>query len=202
MSANSLRENEGATFCTISTKAGWFGAAFIHGRLARTYLPMRRSTLHAAILKDYPNAFEVEGPQAFQRAITSYFSGHPTAFDVDVDLTAQPEFYRRVLLACKRIPAGQTITYAELGVRAGRKNAARAVGSAMAGNPLPLIIPCHRVVRSDGSMGGFSSPGGIRQKIEMLRLEGVNVSDAGKTPPATPDIVESPIRRSRTVAMI
>ena len=72
---------------------------------------------------------------------------------------------------CRRIPYGRTMSYAELAAKAGSPNAARAVGNCMAGNRIPLIVPCHRVVCSDGRLGSYSAPGGTRMKRRLLDLE-------------------------------
>ena len=80
-------------------------------------------------------------------------------------------FYKSVLTACKFVRFGQTINYGELAKKAGRPSSARAVGNALARNPLPLIIPCHRVIRSDGSLGGFSALGGLSLKRKLLAHE-------------------------------
>ena len=90
----------------------------------------------------------------------------------DPDWALLPGGFRgRALRACRTIPRGQVITYAELARRAGSPGAARAAGSAMAANPLPVVIPCHRVVRSDGGLGDYSA-GGTAAKRRMLRAEG------------------------------
>lgn len=80
-------------------------------------------------------------------------------------------FAKKILQTCMKIPVGKIITYRQLAARAGSPNAARAAGSVLAKNPLPLIIPCHRVVRSDGKIGNFSAPGGGRIKKKMLEHE-------------------------------
>lgn len=80
---------------------------------------------------------------------------------------------RRVWRALCRIPRGTTITYAELAKRVGKPRAVRAVASAVGKNPFAPAVPCHRVVRSDGSLGGYSAPGGLRRKRELLKREGI-----------------------------
>jgi methylated-DNA-[protein]-cysteine S-methyltransferase len=91
-------------------------------------------------------------------------------FDESLDWDEQPEFYRRVWQELLTVPRGETVSYAELGRRVGAsRGAARAVGQAMARNPIPVIVPCHRVLRSDGSLGGFG--GGLLMKEKMLELE-------------------------------
>ncbi len=91
-------------------------------------------------------------------------------WDVELSLYALPPFSRKVLEFVYTIPYGETLTYAEVACAVGQPKAARAVGQALKRNPLPLIIPCHRVVATNGP-GGFTSPGGIATKLEMLQWE-------------------------------
>jgi len=84
-------------------------------------------------------------------------------------------FQRAVLLECARIPKGQVRTYSQVARAIGKPHAARAVGNALAKNPLAPLIPCHRVVRSDGKLGGYSSKGGVNGKRIMLEREGVKL---------------------------
>jgi O-6-methylguanine DNA methyltransferase len=105
-------------------------------------------------------------------ALEDYLAGKQVSFDeIPIDLSAQPPFRRKVLEACRRIPYGKTLSYAGLAAKAGKPAAVRAAGSAMSHNPLPILIPCHRVVRSDGRVGGFSAPGGISLKERLLEME-------------------------------
>jgi O-6-methylguanine DNA methyltransferase len=82
-----------------------------------------------------------------------------------------PDFYRKVWTACASVPKGETITYVELARRIGHPGAARAVGTALSKNPFAPAIPCHRVIRNDGGMGGYSGRGGIKTKKRMLEKE-------------------------------
>ncbi|HBQ27315.1 MAG TPA: cysteine methyltransferase, partial [Syntrophomonas sp.] len=91
-------------------------------------------------------------------------------WDVELSMDGLPPFSRKVLAFVHTIPYGKTLTYAEVARSLGKPGAARAVGQALKRNPLPLIIPCHRVVASNGP-GGFTSPGGIATKLEMLQWE-------------------------------
>lgn len=111
------------------------------------------------------------------RQIQDYFEHKRKVFEIPLDLDGVTDFRRRVLLETMNIPFGRTSSYGQLAARVHNPRAARAVGSTMACNPLPLVIPCHRVVASDGSMHGFSSPGGISTKIKLLQHEGLNVVD-------------------------
>jgi methylated-DNA-[protein]-cysteine S-methyltransferase len=106
------------------------------------------------------------------KRLDDYLAGRPVDFcDLSADLSSLPPFTRRVLTELRRVRRGKTISYAALARRAGRPNGARAVGQAMAANPLPIIVPCHRVVRSDGGLGGYSGPGGVVSKRRLLAME-------------------------------
>jgi methylated-DNA-[protein]-cysteine S-methyltransferase len=95
--------------------------------------------------------------------------------DIPVDLEGVGSFTRQVLTACRNIPAGRTMSYSELAQVIHRPKAARAVGQALARNPIPLIIPCHRVLTQAGRAGGFSAPGGVETKKRILAKEGVTI---------------------------
>jgi len=99
--------------------------------------------------------------------------------DLPVELDGLPPFRRRVYEVVRTIPAGETMSYGEVAAAAGSPGAARAVGQAMARNPYPLIIPCHRVLAAGGKTGGFTARGGVTTKLRMLEMEGVHPLDAG-----------------------
>ncbi len=124
---------------------------------------------------------QTEGPlEDAARYLAGYFEGTPGAPELELDLADRPDFSRRVLRACAAIPFGQTRSYSDLARRAGIPGAARAVGQVMRRNPLPLFIPCHRVVGSGGELTGFG--GGLAEKAGLLTLEGHKVyqDTAGK----------------------
>ena len=104
------------------------------------------------------------------RELDEYLDGHRRSFDVDLDLRAQPEFYLRVLDELARVGYGETTTYGALAARSGNPRAARAVGTVMNRNPVPIVLPCHRVVGANGSLTGYG--GGLHRKEQLLRLEG------------------------------
>ena len=133
--------------------------------------------IDAVVARRWPDATPTRRTAAgLGRAIAAYFSGRSVTFDVTLDLTGVTEFGQSILEACRRIPYGQTASYSDLARQVGQPLASRAVGSAMANNPLPLIVPCHRVVRRDGSLGGFSSSDGVSMKLRLLRLEGASIA--------------------------
>ena len=107
----------------------------------------------------------------FPRQIQEYLSGERTTFDLEIDWTLITPFQRQVLELQLAIPYGETRTYGQLASQLGKPRAFRAVGRAGATNPVPLIIPCHRVVGSDGSLRGYGAPGGIQTKAWLLALE-------------------------------
>lgn len=151
------------------------------GGLRRLLLPLRPTVdgvtdagarARAAARREWPGADYVPNllPQ-LQRQIQRYFDGRPTVFRIKLDLSDRTPFHQTVLRACATIPYGETLTYGQLAELAGHPGAARAVGSVMAGNPIPLIIPCHRVVAAGGRPSGFSAPGGPRTRRRLLQLE-------------------------------
>jgi methylated-DNA-[protein]-cysteine S-methyltransferase len=105
-----------------------------------------------------------------RRELDEYFEGRRHAFELGLDLRGVTDFTSRVLGELADVPYGQTTTYAELARRAGRPSAARAVGMVMNRNPIPIVLPCHRVVGSSGSLVGYG--GGLHVKERLLRLEG------------------------------
>ena len=111
--------------------------------------------------------------------LRAYFSGNLKSFTLPLDLDCVSDFQKMVLVETVRIPFGEVRTYGEVALRIGKPGTARAVGGALARNPIGLVIPCHRVVAQDGQLRGFSSPGGVTTKAELLIHEGVQV-DHGK----------------------
>ena len=89
-----------------------------------------------------------------------------------MDLSAITDFQRQVLLAACQIPRGQVVTYTDIARRIGRPKAARAVGQALSRNPVPIVVPCHRVLAADGSLRGYTGGGGLHTKRQLLTLEG------------------------------
>jgi len=115
----------------------------------------------------------------FADEISFMFSGNIPDFDPYImDFSVCSSFQRNVLLEEKKIPRGEVLSYAELAMKLGMPHGARAVGRALSSNPFPLVIPCHRTVRSDGGIGGFQ--GGTSMKRSLLEMEGFTFSQADK----------------------
>ena len=110
-----------------------------------------------------------------KKQLEEYFAGNRQRFETDLDLDYLPPFKRNALSTAFLVPFGKVITYGELARQAGSPKAARAAGQAMASNPIPIVIPCHRVVGSDGHLTGYSGGEGIEFKKRLLRLEGLLV---------------------------
>jgi methylated-DNA-[protein]-cysteine S-methyltransferase len=104
------------------------------------------------------------------RELEEYLAGRRRMFDVEPDLRVQPDFHKRVLAELARVEYGETTTYGTLAARSGNPRAARAVGTVMNRNPVPILLPCHRVVGANGSLTGYG--GGLPRKELLLRLEG------------------------------
>ncbi len=151
---------------TVWTSGGLYSVTF-GNRTPQTAL--RRLALPASDeqMSEAPDGAEdlVERLIAFANGVVEDF------LDVSIDLRQRTPFQRRVIQQCRRIPSGETITYGELARLAGSPRAARAVGNTMASNRIPLVIPCHRVVASNGKLGGFSAPEGISMKRRLLGQE-------------------------------
>ena len=107
---------------------------------------------------------------AARAQLTDYFAGHLQTFDLPVAPKGS-DFERAVWAELTRIPYGRTLTYGDLAARV--NGVARAVGGACGANPIPIIIPCHRILAAGGGMGGFSAPGGVETKRRLLELEGI-----------------------------
>jgi methylated-DNA-[protein]-cysteine S-methyltransferase len=105
-----------------------------------------------------------------RRQLDEYFEHRRETFDLPLDLRLVADFNRRVLGELARVPYGEVVTYGELAARAARPRAARAVGTVMNRNPLPIVLPCHRVIGANGKLVGYG--GGLHRKEALLRLEG------------------------------
>lgn len=121
-----------------------------------------------------PRLLEMPGRVApFKRELLDYLAGRRRGFDFPVDWTLIRGFGRRVLEATYAIPFGSHLTYTEVATAAGSPRGSRAAGNALGANPIPIVIPCHRVLHKGGGLGGYT--GGLDKKRFLLRLEGVQV---------------------------
>ena len=108
-------------------------------------------------------------PKAFLKELTSYFQGTKDSFDQELTFLSGTEFEKSVWMALKDIPFGETRSYKWVAEHIGNPGAVRAVGQALSKNPIPVVVPCHRVIESDGSLGGYS--GGVNIKVRLLEME-------------------------------
>jgi methylated-DNA-[protein]-cysteine S-methyltransferase len=129
----------------------------------------------ASIQRRFPGAQESSPPRVVERAIGAVIrlleGKSEDLTELELDLGALGEFEQRVLAITRGIPFGETRTYGEIASELGSPGAARAVGRALGVNPIPIVIPCHRVVAAAGRSGGFSAPGGAATKLKMLEIE-------------------------------
>lgn len=110
---------------------------------------------------------------AAKKMLLVYLHGESKRIELDVDLSGITPFQRRVLEETRKVPRGQVSTYAEIARRIGQPKAVRAVGQALRRNPIPIVVPCHRVIASDGSLGGYGGELRSKRKLQLLMLEGV-----------------------------
>lgn len=157
----------------IHTCFGWVGLlGDANGRICRLALPAAtRDEAYCRLIKG-TSELAIESDSDFDliaEQIIRYFNGETINFNCEVDLSGQNEFDRLVWDATSEIGYGDVRSYAWVAERIGKVGAYRAVGQSLAKNPIPLIIPCHRVIKSNGELGGFS--GGIDMKARLLELE-------------------------------
>jgi len=168
-------------YAVFETAAGFCAIGWTAAGIARFQLPDRDAgTAERNLLRRFPASRETP-PAAVAAVIAAaqrYFAGEAVDFsDVTVDLDGQDDFFRRIYAATRAVGYGRTTTYGTLAKELGAgPEVARDVGQAMARNPVPLIIPCHRVLAAGGKVGGFSAPGGADSKRKMLALEGIDLS--------------------------
>lgn len=116
-------------------------------------------------------------PKRFIKELESYFSGAETEFHQDINFLKGTDFEKSVWLSLKEIPYGETRSYKWVAEKVGSPSAVRAVGQALSKNPIPIVLPCHRVVESGGSIGGYSA--GIKKKVRLLEMEYYSKMDKG-----------------------
>jgi methylated-DNA-[protein]-cysteine S-methyltransferase len=169
-------------FALFDTAIGVCGLAWAAEAVTASQLPEGQADAARRRLKRRSGAGEAAPPPGMARhiqAITALLAtGRGDLSAIPLDTDAIGEFERAVYEAARRIPAGSTRTYGELAAEAANPRAARAVGVAMAGNPFPIIVPCHRVLAAGGGFGGFSARGGLAAKARLLQIERASTSEA------------------------
>ncbi len=164
-------------FTIFKVKPGWMGLVGNESGIERIFLPgLDKTELRKKIEEEFPGC---KDGAAFlngaKKEIKKYFSGQRVDFDFPLDLSRATSFQKRVYRVMRTIPFGQMRTYGWLARKIGNPKALRAVGGANGKNRWPLVVPCHRIVGSSGSLTGFSAPGGLDLKASLLKLEGIPV---------------------------
>lgn len=170
-------------FALFPTRIGQCALAWSEAGVCGVWFPeASEAATRARIRRRLGDVVETDPPPAMRLAMARIAglleSGREALADLALDLSAAPETDWPFLEAARTIPAGQTITYGELAARAGRAGAAREAGGAMARNPVPIVVPCHRVMAAGGGFGGFSAPGGLEAKARLLNIEHAAISAA------------------------
>jgi methylated-DNA-[protein]-cysteine S-methyltransferase len=167
------------SYAVFETASGFCGIAWSEGGITRFQLPTENAAATERLLLRRMSAAKMAEPTpdiaGVIEAVRRYFEGGMVDFsNLTLDLDGQDDVFKQIYALARRLPWGQTTTYGALAKGIGDDpRLARDVGQAMAKNPIPLIIPCHRVLAAGGKVGGFSAPGGAASKVRMLELEGV-----------------------------
>ena len=165
------------SFTLFATPIGHCGIAWGEYGIVGLWLPEsdERRT-RARLLRRLPSAVETAPPADVRAAIeeiTALLSGDRRDLSaIPLDFDGVPDFPRRVYALARSIPPGETLTYGEVARKLGDPRRAREVGQALARNPFPIVVPCHRVLAARGRSGGFSAPGGVSTKLRLLEIEG------------------------------
>lgn len=168
---------QGLAFALFDTAIGFCAVVWSERGIFGVQLPEAdaRAT-QARVLKRYPPAVKSAPPEHVKHAIagmTALLDGEARDLtDIVIDDDGTPDFNKRVYAIARTIPPGQTMTYGEIAERLGDKALARAVGQALGENPVPIVMPCHRVLAAGGKSGGFSAAGGVVTKLKLLTIEG------------------------------
>jgi methylated-DNA-[protein]-cysteine S-methyltransferase len=172
------------SFAIFETAIGACGIAWGERGIAAVQLPeASEQKTHARLQRRFPEALEAPPPPDVQHAIdgiTALLRGEAIDLTaVALDVEDLPAFNRRVYEVARAIPQGATLSYGEIAAKLGEpREAARDVGQALGQNPIPIIVPCHRVLAANGKPGGFSASGGVTTKLRLLTIEKAKISDA------------------------
>jgi methylated-DNA-[protein]-cysteine S-methyltransferase len=178
-------------FTLFDTAIGRCGIAWTGSGIVGAALPgPGDEQMRERFAERFPGAAESPVPAALRPVVAgviALLAGETVDLsDAPLDLSGAPPFHQRVYALARKIPPGETMTYGEIARALGEpREAARAVGEAMARNPVPILMPCHRVLGANGKPGGFSAPGGVETKLKMLQIEGAKV---GETPTLFDDL--------------
>jgi methylated-DNA-[protein]-cysteine S-methyltransferase len=169
------------SFCVFDTPIGTCGVAWTDRGVVGVQLPEPDpNRVRARLRRRFPGAGELAPPPELCEAvehIAALLRGEPGDLTrVPLDMERVPLFARRVYDVARTIPAGETLSYGQIATRLGEPRLAREVGQALARNPFPIIVPCHRVLAAGGKLGGFSARGGVATKQRLLSIERANVS--------------------------
>jgi methylated-DNA-[protein]-cysteine S-methyltransferase len=170
-------------YALFPTAIGACAVAWRERGLVGVYFPeASEEATRQRIERRWPDAAPLAPPPAVAegiKAITALLlDGRRDLTGIDLDMEGIDAFERQILEAARRIPPGATRTYGELAAEVGQPGAARAVGTAMARNRFPIVVPCHRVLAAGGGFGGFSAPGGLESKARLLTIERAATSAA------------------------
>jgi methylated-DNA-[protein]-cysteine S-methyltransferase len=167
-----LKKADALTFAVCETSLGWTGVIGSPNGLKKVVLPLKSKEAVLGQISSYGCEAENHDTACFSGLtdrIRRYFDGEPVDFADKLDLAGTPRFQQKVWLMVRSIPRGETRSYGWVANQLGLPKAARAVGQALGRNPVPIVIPCHRVIASDGKLGGFG--GGVEIKKFLLQLE-------------------------------
>lgn len=171
-------------FALFDTAIGRCGVCWAEGGIVGAALPgPDDAQMRERFAGRFPGAVEAVPPAKYAAVIkdvVALLAGEKRDLAAaPLDLSATPPFHQRVYAVARRIPPGQTMTYGEIARALGAgPEAARAVGEAMGRNPIPILMPCHRVLGANGKPGGFSAPGGLETKLRLLQIEGAKVGES------------------------
>lgn len=170
-----------AYFRLFPTALGDCGIAWEGDRVVATCLPEMRPADTSARLASRTGAIEGEPPSEIQRtirSITALLEGERTDLSfIQCDFSGIEPFAETVYAAARAIPAGETRTYGDIAAQLGDKQLSQRVGQTLGRNPIPIIVPCHRVLGADGRLTGFSAPGGTETKLKLLEIERASIGD-------------------------
>ena len=170
-------------FTLFETPLGHCGIAWSERGIVGVQLPEGSEVqTRARLLQRFPEAREAPPPTEAQPAVDGIIAllrGEASDFSsVELDMNAVAPFHRRVYESARAISSGATVSYGEIASRIGSPGASRAVGQALARNPFPIIVPCHRILSAGGKLGGFSANGGIGTKLRLLSMENGRANEA------------------------